>query len=165
MDELAEVRATHVENLLAIIYDESKDLGIELIAAVFPYPVSKYVGQGPKILKRYLSEIHVMLYHKCFGAACLNAEIKGLVNALKELGLKDDHALDVIREIFGIGIEIEEIESLNRGISLEHLNVLIDLSKKIYGIYFVPLLWLDETMIHKVDRYIEGFRNFDLFAP
>ena len=165
LDELAEIRAAHVENLLAIIYDESKDLGIELIAAVFPYPVSKYVGQNPKILRSYLSEVHVMLYHKCSGAACLNAEIKGLVNTLRGLGLKEEGVLRVIETIFGLDLKMEEVNSLDDGIGLGHLNALIDLSESTYGNSFVPILWLDEILAHKVNYYANKFRDLDLFAP
>jgi len=64
LEELAYVRAIHVEYLLSLLYDKAKELGIELIATVFPYPLSRYVGQEPKILRKYLSEVHVMLYHK-----------------------------------------------------------------------------------------------------
>ena len=165
LDELAEIRAAHVENLLAIIYDESKDLGIELIAAVFPYPISKYVGQDPKILRSYLSEVHVMLYHKCSGAACLNAEIKGLVNTLRGLGLKEEGVLRVIETIFGLDLKMEEVNSLDDGIGLGHLNFLIDLSESTYGNSFVPILWLDEILAHKVNYYVNKFRDLDLFAP
>ena len=165
LDELAEVRAAHVENLLAKIYDRAKDLGIKLIAAVFPYPVSKYVGQDPKILRKYFNEVHVMLYHNCSGAACLNAEIKGLVNTLSDLGLKKDDVLRVIEAIFGLDLKMEEIDSLDEGISLEHLDVLIDLSEKIYDNSFVPILWLDEILAHKVDYYASKFKKLDLFVP
>jgi len=48
LDKITGVRATHVENLLAKVYDRAKDLRMKLTIAVFPYLISNYVGQDPK---------------------------------------------------------------------------------------------------------------------
>lgn len=49
-----------------------------------------------KILKKNPNEIHVMLYPRCSGATCLNAEIKGLVNTLSDFSLKSEDILKII---------------------------------------------------------------------
>lgn len=45
LEELAYARAVHVEYALSILHDRTRELGVELVAAVFLYPLSRYVGQ------------------------------------------------------------------------------------------------------------------------
>ena len=164
LEELAYARAVHVEYMLSILRDKAKELDIELVAAVFPYPLSRYVGQEPRVLKKYLREVHVMLYHKCPGAACLNAELKSLVETLGILGLSRSDVAEVLRRVTGLELSIEEVRELDKGMAIEHIEKLMGINKEVYGDIFVPIVWLDSVTIPKLREYLEKYRNLDMFA-
>jgi|GEM_PF-6256897 len=116
-------------------------------------------------MRKYLDEVHVMLYHSCSDAACINAEVKELVSTLDDLGLKKEDVLKVIERVFGFGLKMEEIDALDKGIDLERFNTLIDLSKEIYKDSFISILWVDNAMLKKLGYYVDKFKDVDLFAP
>jgi len=163
LEDLANARALHVKNILSILYDEASRLDIDLSAAVFPYPFSRYMGQEPKILNRYLKKVHVMLYHKCSGAACLNTEFKSLLDTLISLGLEYSDLNEFIRSITGVDIDIEDIEDLDRGLSVEYIEEFMKLNRDIYGDKFIPILWLDNMIKSRLEGYISEYRNLDIF--
>ena len=165
LEELAYARAAHVKYTLSVLHDKAKELGIELVAAVFPYPLSRYVGQEPAVLKRYLSEVHVMLYHRCPGAACLNAELRGLTGTLNILRLGYGEIQEVIRSITGLELGVKEIAELDNGIALEHVEKLMDINRSIYGDAFTPILWLDDEVAPRLKKYLKKHRRIDVFAP
>jgi len=152
LEELSAARAAHVDYFLSAVYDRARELGIELLAAVFPDPLSRYVGQHPKILKKYISQVHVMFYHKCDGAACLNREVEALSDLLFSMGLDERDVKKVISEITGLSEGRE-------GIPMSSLEKLIDRNRSVYGEALVPILWFDEASA--VGRY----RDVDLFIP
>ena len=164
LEELAHARATHVEYMLSVLHDKARELGIELVATVFPYPLSRYVCQEPAVLKRYLSEVHVMLYHRCSGAACLNAELRGLAETLHILGLSHGDVAEVVRRVSGLELGVEEIWGLDKGIAIGHVEKLMELNKGVYGDRYVPIIWLDDVTTPRLGRYLENYRNLDLFA-
>ncbi|RLG82780.1 MAG: hypothetical protein DRO39_09180 [Thermoprotei archaeon] len=165
LEELAHARTAHVEYMLSVLYDMARELSVELVAAVFPYPLSRYVGQEPAVLKRYLSEVHVMLYHRCPGAACLNAELRGLTGTLNILRLGYGEIQEVIRSITGLELGVKEIAELDNGIALEHVEKLMDINRSIYGDAFTPILWLDDEVAPRLKRYLKKHRRIDVFAP
>jgi len=65
------------------LYDKARELGVELEAAVFPPSLAWLVGQNYREIMNFLSKVHVMLCHKCDGAACLNHEILSLYNIVR----------------------------------------------------------------------------------
>ncbi|RLE88061.1 MAG: hypothetical protein DRN04_17520 [Thermoprotei archaeon] len=164
LDELAYARTEHVENLLSILYDRAKELDVKLIAAVFPYPLSRYVGQEPKVLEKYLSRVHVMLYHKCSGAACLNAEVKHLVKTLRDLGFNYDVIQEIIEDLVKLKLSLEEINSLDQGLNIKHIEGLAKLNKIIYGNKFIPIIWLDENTHCRLESYLGEYQYIDLFV-
>ncbi len=164
LEELAYVRAVHVEYLLSIIYDKARELGMELTAAVFPYPLSKYVGQEPKVLKRYLREVHVMLYHMCPGAACLNAEIKQLVEILTALGIKYDEVQELLRRVTGLELSMGEVKGLDRGLDIRHVEVLAELNRHVCGDAYVPILWLDSDSMDILEEFVKRYHRLDVFV-
>ena len=165
LEELAYARAVHVEYMLSVLYDMAREFGMELVAAVFPYPLSRYVGQEPAVLKRYLSEVHVMLYHRCPGAACLNAEVRSLAETLNILRLGYGEIQEVIRSITGLELGVKEIAELDNGIALEHVEKLMDINRSIYGDAFTPILWLDNEVAPRLKNYLKKHHRIDVFAP
>ena len=165
LEELAHASAAHVEYMLSVLYDSARELDIELVAAVFPYPLSRYVGQEPAVLKRYLSGVHVMLYHRCLGASCLNAELRGLTGTLNILRLGYGEIQEVIRSITSLELGVKEIMELDNGIALEHVEKLMDISRSIYGDAFTPILWLDNEVAPMLKRYLKKHHRIDVFAP
>ena len=165
LEELAEARATHVDYILARARDKARELGVELVAAVFPYPLSKLVGQDPKVLRRYLREVHVMLYHRCPTAACLNAELRSLVEVAKLLGIPLDQARELVKRVAGLELSVSEIENLDKGIDLKHVERLANLNREVYGSAFVPILWLDSDTEGRIREFAEKFGRIDVFAP
>ncbi len=130
---------------------------------MFPYPLSRYVGQEPRILKKYVKEIHVMLYHKCSGAACLNTELARLARTLSVLGLSYNDVIKALRRVSRLKLSVEEIRELDHGIGIHHIEKLMQINKSIYGDMFTPILWLEEKIVHKLKRYMEKYQNIDIF--
>lgn len=166
LEGLASVRAEHVEYFLSEVHGIARGLGIKLLGAVFPYPLSKYVGQEPKILKKYLSEVHVMLYHRCGGAACLNRELSALVNTLTyvlKLSIKD--VKEFLKELVGTELNYSEIKELAQGVSSSVIEDLMKLNAKVYGDKYVPIIWFDERTKDRIKGYLNMFKDLDVFAP
>ena len=167
LEELSTARMAHVENFLSTVSDKARQLGIELVAAVFPDPLSRYVGQYPQVLKKYLSEVHVMFYHKCNGAACLNAETKALVNLLSSMGLDEGSIKELILKLTGLSVEEcgRSLRDLGEEIPINCLETLVRKNKSIYGGLFVPILWLDKNITCKLSDYLKIYQDVDLFIP
>ena len=165
LEKLARARAREVEALLGRIREEACELGVELVAAVFPYPLSRYVGQDPRVLYRYLDEVHVMLYHRCSGPACLNHEAYSLYRTFLEIGLGERDALRLLGSVLQVerGDLARSLET--EGVPLEMLEVFMRVNGLIYRDKYVPIVWLDEDIAGKVSYYLEEYGRLDLFAP
>ncbi len=164
LEDLATARAVHVEHVLSILYDKARELGIELVAAVFPYPLSRFVGQEPRVLKKYLGRIHVMLYHNCPGAACLNAELESLARTLSILGLDYNEVVWVLEHVGGLRLGIWEIKSLDKGMGIARVEGLMSVNKSVYGDMFTPIVWLDDATMPRLGRYLGEYRGVDVFV-
>ena len=57
-------RQLSVLETLKIIHEKAKEQGIKLYAAIFPPSLAWLVGQNYQLLKKYLNEAHIMIYHK-----------------------------------------------------------------------------------------------------
>jgi len=166
LEELVKARKTLIELILAEAHDYAEALGINLIAAVFPYPLSKYLGQDPEILRKYLREIHVMLYHKCPGAACLNKEIYTLIHILSSIGFSADQALEMAKYLTGIDLDVDEVNILlGQGLKTYWIEKLIDQNARIYREKFVPIIWLDNETKGVARNIIRKYNYVDLFVP
>ena len=65
-------RARSIGDALQGFVEEAEEYGVELWAAIFPPSISWMVGQNYSILKEYLKDIQVMLYHRGDGAEYLH---------------------------------------------------------------------------------------------
>jgi hypothetical protein len=165
LEELAHTRIRHVEALLGEASELAEKLGISLSAAVFPYLLSRYVGQDPGILSKYLDEVHVMLYHRCGGAACLNAELEAYAELLTSLGLCAEEIVEIVSRTTGLRLEVEETRSIGGGVRLELVESLADANKSLYGWRFTPVFWLDDEILGRIEVYKVRYKNLDLFIP
>lgn len=162
LEELSRFRAVQVEAFLRRFSEEAERLDVELMAAVFPYPLSRYLGQHPRVLREYLDEVHVMLYHRCGGAACLNAEISYLLSSLQVLGFTRLEALELLPRITGLRLREEEAHRLGQGLGREHLLSLMEKNAEIYGGKFVPIVQLD-MYVEEKERLEPRYGSVDLF--
>ena len=163
--ELVKARAYHVKNILSILSKKAVQLGLKLSAAVFPYPLSRYVGQEPRIMKNYLNEIHVMLYHKCFGAACLNAEYKNLFELLKTLKLDYNGLKEIFQHVTGFRIGSDATKYFTEGLGIKYIEEALEANRRIYGDKFIPILWLDDRLESNLQKFLDKYEKLDLFIP
>jgi len=85
LTSLIYIRQIVIEDFLKKIYETAKSLNVSLWAAVFPPSLAWLLGQNYTVLSKYVDEFHIMLYHKCNGAACLNKEITCLTKTLQKI--------------------------------------------------------------------------------
>lgn len=116
-------KQTIIENFAAQIHKLAENLNIKLWAATFPPSLAWMVGQNYSALSKYIDEFHIMLYHKCNGAACLNKEIASLINLLQKTINKDRKTIIIsLSKLLGIDIQEDPAILENKGINI---NILI----------------------------------------
>ena len=138
---------------------------VGLWAAIFPPSFSWLVGQNYDIFTRYVDEIHVMLYRKCSGAACLNKEYQMFLKTImKVLNIDDVNVCKILVQNLTTIHSERSIEELENGIEVEV--VLRELCKaKILSEKSIPILWYDEHEKEITNKIIETARldNYALF--
>ena len=132
-----EVRQSLVVGFLEELRDEARRCGLRLWAALFPPSLAWLVGQNYTLLEPHLDEIHIMLYHRCGGAACLNHELNSLARLLKGGG-----ATPALRRLTGQNLgDMEHLE--HRGLQPETLVEEAETARSLLGDKAVPILQLD----------------------
>jgi len=158
--DLIRLRQYVVGDLLRELREQCKDMGVELRATIFPPGLAWLVGQNYQTIVKYVNEVHIMLYHKCTGAACLNHELASLMQLIKEL-----HANEKIAFILtGISTtrsprELEEI-GIEEHVVLEEVHR----ARNLLGDKAVPLLWLNQTGLKLTEKLVE-YEKITLFSP
>ena len=145
-----EERQQLVVEALEELRDEARDHGLGLWAALFPPSLAWLVGQNYALLEPLLDEIHVMLYHRCGGAACLNHELYSLVRLLEREG-----ATTVLRRLTGLDLgnpEHLEHQGLPPGVLLGEAET----ARTLLGDKAVPILQLDPQGLETAKRLV-GF--------
>ncbi len=135
------VRQMLVAEVLQIVRDEAKRYGMELWMAVFPPSLSWLVGQNYSVLRIYAEEIHVMCYHRCSGAACLNHELSSLSRILSSEGL--EHIERALRVLTGLTVPrpaMLESQGLGKKVIIEEFAY----AKRLLGDKAVAVLQLDD---------------------
>jgi len=136
------VRQHIVRELLKLIREKSNNYGLKLWAAIFPPSLAWLVGQNYTFMKDLLDEVHVMLYHRCGGAACLNHEVYSLAKLISR-DLRDPNTLRVLRML--TGLDIEDLEHLEyEGLGSEVLVREFINAKNILGGKAVPVFQLSK---------------------
>ncbi len=153
-----------VRNVVEKFRDLCRRYNVGLWAAIFPPSFSWLVGQNYDMFSKYVDEIHVMLYRKCSGAACLNKEYQMFLKTLmKVLNINCEISKILVQNLTAIYSE-KSIEELENGIEVEIL--LRELYKaKIFSEKSIPILWYDEHEKEITNKIIEETRldNYALF--
>ena len=140
------VRQHIVGETLGLVREKAREYGLRLWAAVFPPSLAWLVGQNYEDLRGQLDEVHVMLYHKCSGAACLNHELQSLAGLIG--GGNARTALRILA-----GIDVEDPSTLDsNGLSVE---AIVEEAKRAVGILgekTVPILQLDSQGLEAAGR-------------
>ncbi|RLI44527.1 hypothetical protein DRO69_07190 [Candidatus Bathyarchaeota archaeon] len=139
-----------IEDFTKKIHETAKNLNISLWAAVFPPSLAWLVGQNYTILSKYVDEFHIMLYHKCNGAACLNKEIACLTKTLQEVTQRSlENVQYAVYRLTGIltSRSLEELETI--GIKP---NIIVNEAKNaihLLGEKAIPTFWYDPQLHEK----------------
>ena len=155
------VRQHVVCEVLSMIRDEARQYGLRLWAALFPPSLAWLAGQNYEPIKQSLDEAHVMLYHKCGEAACLNHELQSLAELITKNQDKEQ-ARTTLRILTGLSIENPfklEAKGLDTGIILEE----VARAKALLGGKAVPILQLDSQGL-RTAKNLQGFTKITYLA-
>lgn len=154
------VRQRAVERVLIHVREFAEKLGVRLWAAVFPPSLAWMVGQNYSVLRRYVDQIQVMLYHSGRGAACLNHELASLARLISKLsGLDLEDALKFSSYLTGIEVDFP-FNALEEGLPLTIICDEFLRAKRIID-DVVPIFWFD-VHFNSILREMKGF--FDVIA-
>jgi len=151
-------RTRSIGDALQGFVEEAEEYGVELWAAIFPPSISWMVGQNYSILKEYLKDIQVMLYHRGDGAACLNAELGSLLRLLGD-GAEARRAL---KSLTGIDVGLQNLES---GIEFE---TIVEEAWRCWDVLSedsVPIIWGLEQYEENERRIMDIFGRCVVFKP
>ena len=165
LTSLIHIKQIIIEDFIKKIYETAKSLNVSLWAAVFPPSLAWLLGQNYTLLSKYVDEFHIMLYHKCSGAACLNKEITCLTKTLQEVTQESlenvQYAVYRLTDIL-TSRSLEELETL--GIEP---NIIVNEAKNaihLLGEKAIPTFWYDPQLHEKfIDQLSEMKPNKIIF--
>lgn len=164
LNTLFYVRQKIVEHVLTEIADLAEKLGVRLWGAFFPPSLAWTVGQNYSILRKFMDQVQVMLYHSGGGAACLNHELTSLAKLISKFSSLDlEDALKASSYLTGIEVNLP-FDILESGLPLNIIYSEFLRARRIID-NVIPIFWFDEYL-NPILREMEGLLDvIAIFKP
>ncbi len=163
MLELFHARTVLLIDFLSEVSDLAKSLGVRLEAAVFPYPLSEFVGQSYRVISKFYTVLQPMCYHACSTAACLNAELYSFVKVLEDAARLSRKEVLKLSKLLGAEPFISSAPLECSSLPLDFASLVAKSSCLRASTKCVPILWFDPQMF--VKDYTSSVGEVCIFIP